>query len=285
MEQIRWTESPRDAMQSLQYFIPLEEKVNYLQNLLSVGFDILDAGSFVSPRVIPQMKDTGEVLNNLDFSQTKTQILVVVGNLKGFQTACEFPQISYVGFPYSISETFLKLNIHSDFKKSLALIEQMQNHCCKSNLKLMVYISMAFGNPYQEPWNTGQLVHEVMNLQKLGIQEINLSDTIGAGTPERISSSIEILLKEFPDIHFGLHLHTRKTKHFEKLEAAWNSGIRSFDSVLNGLGGCPMTNYELVGNLDTLDLLAFFEKKSIPVKIDKEQLFQCAHISQKILFS
>lgn len=271
-QQIRLIESARDAMQGLHAFIPTETKADYVQSLLHVGYDILDIGSFVSPKAIPQMRDTGEVIDKLDFSSSDTKLLVVVGNLKGIKMACQRSEISYFGFPFSISNTFLRLNINSNIEKSLNTIDGMLNICNRKSSKLMIYMSMAMGNPYNDPWSIELLEKYTDKLSDMGIEEINFSDTIGAGSPEIIGQIFDQIPARYPKINFGLHLHTKQSNAYKKLELAYDYGCRSFDSVLNGLGGCPMTGYEMVGNLDTLELFRFLEDQNIKLRINKDAL-------------
>jgi len=281
---IRIIESARDAMQALPHFIPTSDKIAYINKLVTTGFDIVDFGSFVSPKAIPQMKDSEEVVQNIDL-QDNCSLLVVVGNKRGFETACKYDYIRYVGFPFSISNTFLQLNINSDIDRSLTVIEDMQHVCACGTKEVMIYLSMAFGNPYGDEWSLEMLAEYTGILAGIGIREINLSDTIGIGTPELIMEVFQMLVPRFPEVTFGLHLHTRPHKWFDKLEAAYNMQCRSFDSVLNGLGGCPMTQYELVGNLDTLNLFSFFEEKNIQTSIEKNKLLETAAFAGKILYS
>jgi hydroxymethylglutaryl-CoA lyase len=270
--QVKITECPRDAMQGLQTFIPTEQKIAYLNTLLKVGFDILDFGSFVSPKAIPQLKDTVEVLKNLNLADSKTRLLAIIGNLKGGQIGAQFDEVTYLGYPYSITETFLKLNINSTFEKSQNTISELLEICDRTNKELMVYISMGFGNPYNEEWHIDQVEEHTRILQKLGVHHINLSDTIGSGNVDTISSVFEKIPPMFPDVNFGLHMHTVLEGWYEKVDAAYKNGCRHFDSVINGLGGCPMAKYKLVGNLNTIHLIEYFNRNKIVTNIDEEAL-------------
>lgn len=258
---IKITETPRDAMQGIKEFIPTEKKIAFINALLKVGFSVLDFGSFVSPKAIPQLADTEEVVINLDLSQTETELLAIIGNKRGAERASKFPQIKYLGYPYSISESFLKRNINSNFKKAYADVSEIKNICERSQQELVIYISNAFGNLYGDPWSA-EIVHEhVSLLNQLGIKSIPLSDTSGIGTAQSIAGAFNAVVNEFPEIEFGAHLHTHKGNWKENLGAAWDAGCRSFDTVMNGLGGCPMSGKKLIGNLPTFDLLRFLEDK------------------------
>jgi len=274
IKQLRLVESPRDAMQGLKTFIPTEKKIDYIQSLLKVGYDILDFGSFVSPKAIPQMRDTGKVLQSLDLSETNTKLLVVVGNVKGMEIACAHSNLSYIGYPFSVSNTFLKLNINSTIEKSLETIDSLLETCDKKDRQLMVYLSMGFGNPYGDPWSIDIIEEYTDILLRKGVQEINFSDTIGVGTPEIITEIFKKIPPKFPAINFGLHLHTKQSEWEPKIQAAYDNGCWSFDSVLNGLGGCPMTQHEMVGNLNTIDLFNYFDINKINTNIDSKAFAQ-----------
>lgn len=258
---IKITETPRDAMQGIKEFIPTEKKIAFINALLKVGFSVLDFGSFVSPKAIPQLADTEEVVENLDLSQSKTELLAIIGNKRGAERASKFPQIKYLGYPYSISESFLRRNINSNFEKAYADVSEIRNICERSQQELVIYISNAFGNLYGDPWSA-DIVHEhVSLLSKIGIKSIPLSDTSGIGNAQSISAAFKAVVEEFPEIEFGAHLHTHKDNWKDNLGAAWDAGCRSFDTVMNGLGGCPMSGKKLIGNLPTFDLLRFLEDK------------------------
>ncbi len=258
---IKITETPRDAMQGIKEFIPTEKKIAFINALLKVGFSVLDFGSFVSPKAIPQLADTEEVVENLDLSQTKTELLAIIGNKRGAERASKFPQIKFLGYPYSISESFLRRNINSNFEKAYADVNEIKNICERSQQELVIYISNAFGNLYGDPWSA-DIVHEhVSLLSKIGIKSIPLSDTSGIGNAQSISTAFKAVVEEFPEIEFGAHLHTHKDNWKDNLGAAWDAGCRSFDTVMNGLGGCPMSGKKLIGNLPTFDLLRFLEDK------------------------
>ncbi|MBU2650026.1 MAG: hydroxymethylglutaryl-CoA lyase [Bacteroidetes bacterium] len=263
-------ETPRDAMQGIQPFIPTRSKADYINALLKVGFDIIDFGSFVSPKAIPQLRDTAKVLEMLDIDNTKTRLLAIVGNQRGAEEAAIYDKVTYLGYPHSTSDIFLQKNINSTLEKSRKTVEALKNICSKNGKILSVYYSMCFGNPYGEEWNPEQLWQETEIMRQMGVTRIVLSDTIGVATPESIRHTFRQLVPSFPDIQFGLHIHSTMQQWYEKIDEAYKGGCRSFEGVLNGLGGCPMAGHELVGNLRTGLLLEYFEKNGIPVKIDKE---------------
>lgn len=259
---VKIIETPRDAMQGIKEFIPTEKKAAFINALLQVGFDTLDFGSFVSPKAIPQLADTQAVIEKLDLENTNTKLLAIIGNKRGAEAASQFPQIKYLGYPYSISETFLKVNINSNFEKAYRDVSEMQNICQRNQQELVVYISNAFGNVYQDTWSP-EIVHEhVSKLHNIGVQIIPLSDTSGVGQEESISSAFKAVISEFPHIEFGAHLHTHIGNWKVNVNAAFEAGCRRFDTVMNGLGGCPMTAKKLVGNLPTMDLLRYLEDRN-----------------------
>lgn len=262
-------ETPRDAMQGIKQFIPTKSKAGYINTLLKVGFDIIDVGSFVSPAAIPQLRDTAEVLDMLDMSGSNSKLLVITANVRGAEKAVMFDKITYLGYPHSTSDTFLQKNINASLSKSRETIRRLTEICDRKGKQLSVYFSMALGNPYSEEWNTGQLITEAGLMREMGIRRIVISDTIGAGTPGTIKEVFKSLVPEFPGIRFGLHLHSTLDKWYEKIDAAYRQGCRSFEGVLNGLGGCPMAGHELVGNIRTGLLLEYFEKNNIPLNIHK----------------
>lgn len=275
---VKIIETPRDAMQGIKEFIPTEKKVAFLNALLKVGFHTLDFGSFVSPKAIPQLRDTAEVVEQLDVENTKTQLLAIVGNKKGAEIGKQFKKIKFLGYPYSISESFLKRNINSNFEKSYNEVAEIQNICEKNGQELVLYISNAFGNVYGDPWSP-MIVHKhVSRLSELGIKIMPLSDTSGVGKVKTISEAFNAVINEFPQIEFGAHLHTHKDNWKDNLEAACKSGCRRFDTVINGLGGCPMTGKKLVGNLPTFDLLRHLEDIGEDHGLDMKALNQALFI-------
>ena len=267
---IKIIECPRDAMQGITNFISTQKKADYINSLLKVGFDTIDFGSFVSPRAIPQMKDTAEVLKLLDLSHTNTKLLAIVANTIGGKIAANYKEITYLGFPFSISPTFLRKNINSTISKSVVTLNKLLNIAESSHKTLVVYITMAFGNPYGDKWSTEIVEEWVDILSKLGVKIIALSDTTGESEPESIYSCFSETIPKYPNIEFGFHLHTKPSEWQEKVEAAYHAGCRRFDTVLNGIGGCPMSGKEMLANLKTSDLLQFLEGKNCECNIDKK---------------
>jgi len=270
LNNIKITECTRDGIQGLKNFIPTNIKISYINSLLKTGFDTIDIGSFVSPVLIPQLRDTEEVLDNIDISSTNTRLMVLVANLKGAEIAVHSEKIDYLSFPFSASPSFLKLNINSNPEKALTNIDLIHNLCVKNGKILKVYIAMAFGNPYHDECNSRIVLEWVDIFKGKGIKNIVLSDVTGVSTPENITDLYSQLIPGYTGIEFGFHLHTRKENWFEKVDSAFEAGCRNFDSVIKGMGGCPMTNYELIGNLDTSDLLAYLKGKGISHGLDEE---------------
>ena len=267
-ENIKIIECPRDAMQGIHEFIPTQQKIKYLNSLLKVGFDTLDFGSFVSTSAIPQMRDTAEVLEGLDLTQTSTKLLAIVANKRGAEEAAKYPEIEYLGFPFSISETFQLRNTNKTISESFETVKEMQSICLASNKTLVVYISMGFGNPYNEPWSAEIVEKWVDEMNTIGIKVISLSDTIGSSKPETIKYLFENLTPRYPQIEFGAHLHTQPHTWFEKVEAAYDAGCRRFDGALKGLGVCPMAIDDLVGNMPTENLITFCAAKKLKTGIN-----------------
>lgn len=264
-------ECPRDAMQGWKHFIPTEEKVKYLNQLLKVGFDVLDFGSFVSPKAIPQMADTKEVLPQLDLSNTETKLLAIIANTRGGEEAVAYEQISYLGFPFSISETFQQRNTNKSIAESLVQVEEIQNLCVKSGKEMVIYISMGFGNPYGDEYSADVAIKWVGKLAEMGIKTVAMSDTVGVATPDTIDYIFKNLNKEFKGMNIGAHFHSTYETWEEKIQSAWDSGCVRFDSAMKGIGGCPMAKDELVGNIATEKLVGWCEKQSIATKINKEE--------------
>jgi hydroxymethylglutaryl-CoA lyase len=275
-------ECPRDAMQGIHDFIPTEIKAEYINLLLQVGFDTIDFGSFVSEKAIPQLKDTSDVLNKLDLNKGKTKLLAIVANLRGVEEAIKHPQISYLGFPFSVSETFQQRNTNSDIEKSLITVEELLNHCEKSNKQAVIYLSMGFGNPYGDPWSNDIVAHWATELAKRGVRIISLADTTGVSSPEKICYLFPHLVSSFPNIEFGIHLHSTPSTWYEKIDSAWNSGCRRFDSSLRGYGGCPMASDQLTGNIATESLISFLETKGEDHGLDLEKWNQAMEYSDQI---
>ncbi|AYN68752.1 hydroxymethylglutaryl-CoA lyase [Euzebyella marina] len=254
---VKIIECPRDAMQGIKTFIPTDAKVKYIQSLLNCGFDTIDFGSFVSPKAIPQMVDTAEVLGKLDLSKTKSKLLSIVANLRGAQDACEHPEIDYLGYPFSISENFQMRNTHKTIAESIVILEQILEHANKNNKEVVTYISMGFGNPYGDPWDVDIVGEWTEKLAGMGVSILSLSDTVGSSNPESIEYLFSNLIPKYPHIEFGAHLHTTPTKWHEKVDAAYGAGCRRFDGAVQGFGGCPMAKDELTGNMPTEKVLSY----------------------------
>jgi len=261
-------ECPRDAMQGVHEFIPTEKKVAYINSILKVGFDTVDFGSFVSPKAIPQMQDTAQVLEQLDLSSTNSKLLAIIANVRGAQDAVEFDEITYLGFPFSISETFQQRNTNSSMAESLYRIEEIQDLCARNKKKLIVYLSMAFGNPYGDEWNSDIVINWTKKLAQMGVKTLALSDTIGVSNPENISYLFSSIIPEFPGIEIGAHLHTTPETWEEKVHAAYTSGCRRFDSAIKGYGGWPMAADKITGNMPTEKLISYFKKHTIPTGLN-----------------
>ncbi len=254
---------PRDAMQGIKPFIPTELKVRFIQSLLEIGFHTLDCGSFVSPRAIPQMKDTGAVIDQLDLEGITTKLLVIIANYRGAKDAVQYDKISYLGFPFSISETFQLRNTNATREEAFDRIREIQDLAVKHNKQLVVYFSMCFGNPYGDLWHPDIITYWARRFRDIGVKIISLSDTIGIGNPEIIGRTVTAMNKTFSDVHFGVHLHTRPDTWKEKVLAAYDHGCHRFDGALKGYGGCPMAQDELVGNMPTENLISFFNEKKM----------------------
>jgi len=260
-KQIKIIECPRDAMQGIKDFIPTENKVQYIQALLRVGFDTIDVGSFVSPKAIPQMVDTAEVLAKLDLSSTRSKLLAIVANTRGAYEASKYKEIEYLGFPFSISENFQMRNTHKTIAQSVVTLQEILNIAERSNKQVVAYLSMGFGNPYGDPWNVEIVGEWTERLGNMGVKILSLSDTIGSSNPENISYLFSNLIPSYPNIEFGAHLHTTPSTWFEKVNAAFTAGCCRFDGAIQGFGGCPMAKDELTGNMPTEKLLSFFTAK------------------------
>lgn len=263
-------ECPRDAMQGWKHFIPTEQKVDYLNSLLKVGFDVLDCGSFVSPKAIPQMADTKDVLPQLQLDGVKTKLLTIIANTRGAEDAVQFDQVTYLGFPFSISETFQLRNTNKTIAESLKQVEEIQNLCVQRKKELVVYISMGFGNPYGDEYNADVAIKWVGELARRGIRIISMADTVGVAKPDNIEYIFSNLVPEFKDVTIGAHFHSTIDKWEEKIATAYNNGCRSFDSAMKGIGGCPMAEDELVGNIATENLVNWAERQQLPLQLDKE---------------
>ncbi len=266
---IKLIECPRDAMQGIHQFIETEKKVAYINSILKCGFDTVDFGSFVSPRAIPQMRDTAQVLEQLDLSTTTSKLLAIIANVRGAEDAVEFDEISYLGFPFSISETFQQRNTNSSIAESLIRVEEIQDLCVRNKKELVVYLSMAFGNPYGDEWSSNVVIDWTRRLANMGIKIIALSDTIGVSNPQNIAYLFSNIIPEFPQVEIGAHLHTTPDTWEEKIHAAYTNGCRRFDSAIKGYGGCPMAADKLTGNMPTENLLSYLDKNKIATGIDK----------------
>ncbi len=258
---IKIIECPRDAMQGIKQFIPTSVKVQYIQSLLRVGFDTIDFGSFVSPKAIPQMADTPQVLEQLDLSTTTSKLLAIIANIRGAQEACKYPEINYLGYPFSISENFQMRNTHKTIAESVQTLAEILNLANKAGKQVVVYISMGFGNPYGDPWNVDIVAQWTERLSNMGVNILSLSDTVGVSTPESINHLFSKLIPQYPKVEFGAHLHTTPNTWFEKVDAAYKAGCLRFDGAIQGFGGCPMATNELTGNMPTEKLLSYFTSK------------------------
>lgn len=279
---IKLIECPRDAMQGLHDFVPTEDKIRYINELLKVGFDTIDFGSFVSPKAIPQMRDTTEVLAALDLSKTKSKLLAIIANTRGAEEACKHPEISYLGYPFSISETFQLRNTNATIEESLERVEEIQNLCIKHNKKPVIYISMGFGNPYGDVWNVEIVEKWVFALSQMGIDILSLSDTIGVSNPQSIEYLFSALIPRYPQIEFGAHLHTEPTNWYEKIDAAYTNGCKRFDSAIKGFGGCPMAKDDLTGNMATENVISYFKDHHPTLSLDMQAFQNSMEIALEI---
>ena len=282
MQSIRLIECPRDAMQGWKNLIPTAKKIEYINSLLQVGFDTLDFGSFVSPKVIPQMADTPEVLKNIQLKGSETKLLAIVANLRGAEEAVKSDKISYLGFPFSISETFQIRNTNSTIAQSLDRVQEMQDLCQKSGKELVIYISMGFGNPYGDVYSNEIVFQWTGKVAAMGINIISLADTVGVATPEQVYSITNYLIKALPGKTIGVHLHSSPLNWKTKAEAALKAGCLRFDGALKGIGGCPMANDDLVGNMDTERMIEYFEEEDRLNGINREALLKSLQIADSI---
>lgn len=278
---IKFIECPRDAMQGIPILIPTEKKIKYIQSLLEVGFDVIDFGSFVSPKVIPQMADTAEVLKGLDLTNTKSKLLAIVANTKGAMEACLYPQIDFIGYPFSISETFQQRNTNSSIGESFERVKEIALLTHESGKELVIYISMGFGNPYGDVFNVDIIHHWVEKIVSLGVKIFSLSDTIGVATPELITEVFKGTVGYYNDLEFGAHLHSAPYNWLPKVKAAYKGGCRRFDVAIGGLGGCPLAKDELVGNLATEYFVNFFRKQFKP-EFDEKAFERSLRIANEI---
>ena len=281
---VKIIECPRDAMQGIKAFIPTKEKVKYIQSLLNCGFDTIDFGSFVSPKAIPQMVDTAEVLSQLDLSKSDSKLLSIVANVRGAKDACKHPEIDYLGYPFSISENFQMRNTHKTIGESVAILQEILENAETSGKEVVTYISMGFGNPYGDPWDVDIVGEWTEKLAAMGVKILSLSDTVGSSTPENIDYLFSNLIPKYPEIEFGAHLHTTPTRWHEKIDAAFNAGCRRFDGAVQGFGGCPMAKDELTGNMPTEKMLSYFTAKKVDSGVNW-MVFEAAYNKATELFT
>ena len=284
MQDVKLIECPRDAMQGIKDWIPTGQKVQYIQSLLNCGFDTIDFGSFVSPKAIPQMVDTAAVLSELDMSSTQTKLLAIVANIRGAQAAISHPEITYLGYPFSISENFQMRNTHKTIAQSIATLSEILTLAAASNKQVVTYLSMGFGNPYGDPWSLDIVGQWAQKLSQMGVTILSLSDTVGTSTPESISYLFSNLIPTYPNIEFGAHLHTTPSAWHEKLDAAYKAGCRRFDGAIQGFGGCPMAKDELTGNMPTEKMLSYFTTQKAKTNI-RTMSFESAHNKASDLFN
>ncbi len=284
IENIKIIECPRDAMQGIKEFIPTEKKVQYIQSLLRCGFDTIDFGSFVSPKAIPQMVDTAQVLSQLDLSDTKSKLLAIIANVRGANDAAKYEAIRYLGYPFSISENFQMRNTHKTIAESVATLQEILSIADKVNKEVVAYLSMGFGNPYGDPWSVEIVGEWTEKLSKMGVKILSLSDTVGTSTPEIIDYLFSNLIPAYPKIEFGAHLHTTPTSWFEKVDASYKAGCRRFDGAIQGFGGCPMAKDELTGNMPTERMISYFTTVNADTNI-RTLSFESAHNEATKIFS
>jgi hydroxymethylglutaryl-CoA lyase len=284
MQDVKLIECPRDAMQGIKDWIPTHKKVEYIQSLLACGFDTIDFGSFVSPKAIPQMVDTTKVLSGLDLSSTTTKLLAIVANVRGAQAAVAHPEITYLGYPFSISENFQMRNTHKTIAQSIATLSEILALAAASNKRVVTYLSMGFGNPYGDPWNLDIVGQWAQKLSQMGVTILSLSDTVGTSTPESISYLFSNLIPKYPNIEFGAHLHTTPSAWHEKVDAAYKAGCRRFDGAIQGFGGCPMAKDELTGNMPTEKMLSYFTSQKAKTNI-RTMSFESAHNKASDIFN
>jgi hydroxymethylglutaryl-CoA lyase len=277
MKKVKIIECPRDAMQGIKsHFIPTDKKALYINTLLNVGFDTIDFGSFVSPKAIPQMRDTAAVLAKLDLSKTNSKLLAIIANVRGAKDAAQFEEIDYLGYPFSISENFQMRNTHKTIAESITALNEILSIADKSKKEVVAYLSMGFGNPYGDPWNVDIVGEWTEKLSKMGVQILSLSDTIGSSTPAVIEYLFSNLIPAYSEIEFGAHLHTTPDKWHEKVNAAFNAGCNRFDGAIKGYGGCPMAKDELTGNMPTEKLISYFTEQKAFTNI-KPMSFESAY--------
>lgn len=279
---IKLTESPRDALQGLPQFVPTEKKIQFISKILEAGFDVVEVGSFVSEKAIPQMKDTSEVLGQIKGITTKSKIQVLVGNQKYATYAVEYPLISILSYPFSASDIFLRKNLNTTLEKSIETIESIREISITSGKGFTVYLAMAFGNPYQETWNLSILHDRISILKNMGIVSVLLSDTIGCSTPETISQVFMMTGEKFADLDIGFHLHSKPDSWLARIDSAYHAGCTWFEGVIGDAGGCPMTGHDMIGNISTLNLIAYFENQGCTLNLNKESIMQAVDLASFI---
>jgi hydroxymethylglutaryl-CoA lyase len=279
---VKLIECPRDAMQGWKHFIPTAQKIEYINALLQVGFDTIDCGSFVSPKAIPQMSDTAAVLKGLDLSRSKSKLLAIVANVRGAEEAVTHDVVTYIGFPFSVSPTFQMRNTNSTLEASLSRVEEIQELCRKHQKELVVYISMGFGNPYGDEYNESLVLKWVDKMVELGVGIISLADTVGLATPQQVTSVLEAVIPRYPSTEIGVHLHSTAINWKQKTAAAFQAGCYRFDGALKGIGGCPMADDELVGNMDTELMIPYFQQLKKLGGLDMQALATCSRMAAEI---
>lgn len=285
MENVKIIECPRDALQGIKsHFISTDRKALYINSLLKVGFDTIDFGSFVSPKAIPQMRDTAAVLAQLDLSTTRSKLLAIIANYRGAEDAVQFEEIDYLGYPFSISENFQMRNTHKTINESIVTLDKILNLADQSKKEVVAYLSMGFGNPYGDPWNVDIVANWTEKLSSMGVKILSLSDTVGSSTPEVIAYLFSNLIPKYTNIEFGAHLHTTPDKWFEKVDAAFKAGCSRFDGAIKGYGGCPMAKDELTGNMPTEKLVSYFTSKKTETNI-RPMSFESAYNKALEVFS
>lgn len=282
MSDVQIIECPRDAMQGIEVYIPSEQKARYINQLLQVGFDTIDFGSFVSPKAIPQMRDTDEVLSKLDLSNTRSKLLSIVANLRGAEQAASFEEITYIGFPFSISETFQLRNTNASIEESIETLSEINELCIKKSKEIVVYLSMGFGNPYGDVWNVDICAKWVEKMNEMGIKMIALSDTIGIANAESITYLFSKLIPAYPYNKIGAHFHTKPHEWREKIESAYKAGCRRFDTAIKGYGGCPMAKDDLTGNMPTENLVYYFDEQHIDLDFDELAFIKAMSIANEV---
>lgn len=279
---VQLIECPRDAMQGWKTMIPTRQKVDYINSLLKVGFSCIDFGSFVSPKAIPQMADTAEVVKALDRQGSRSSLLAIVANERGAEDAVAFDSIGYLGFPFSVSPSFQLRNTNASQEQALQRVEEIQEICIRHQRKLVIYLSMAFGNPYADPWSEELVFEWAGKMAGLDIGIISLADTVGLATPEQVFDMSRFLIESLPDVEMGVHLHSRPDNWRDKLDAAWQAGCRRFDGALKGVGGCPMADDELVGNMDSEKMIGYFQQIGQPLPLDEKALAESLRLASQI---